>query len=106
MSDFTIRKGDTLPILQATLTTASGTAVDLTNATSVSLNMRLAGTTTWLTNAATIVAPATNGVVQAQLTSANTATAGLYLAKWVVTFAGGNTETFPRRYFAIEVATL
>lgn len=90
-----IKTGDRLPVISATLK-SNGTAVDLTNATSVNFAYRLAGATTTTTVAATIVS-ATAGTVKYAWGVGTTLVPGEYEAEWVVTWSGGEEQTFPSR---------
>ena len=99
MADFYITEGDTLPVLNATLLNDSGTAVNLTNASSVRFHMRKIGS-----NKPTVVASATfvdkpNGKVRYTWVTGNTAKAGLYDAEFQVTYVGGTIETYPNHDF-------
>ena len=94
MADYIIKKGDTSPTLQATCTDSAGVAVNLTGAT-VRFVMRALTATNVTTNAvATIVTPL-SGIVSYAPTAQDTATAGLYQASFLVTFANATTTTFP-----------
>lgn len=95
MPDFTIRKDDTLPLIEATLQDADGVTVDLSGAT-VKFQMRARGSaTSKVDSAATVVAPATSGVVRYTFVAADTDTAGRYVGSFEVTFSAGVIETFP-----------
>jgi hypothetical protein len=104
---FTIKKGDTLPVIEATLTTGpsagSQTPVNLTSATVV-LVLKPASGGSALRKTATIVsAPA--GTVKYDWVGGDTATAVVWNAEWEVTFSGGGIQTFPNEaYFQITVA--
>lgn len=105
--DFTIRKGDVLPAIAATLNnTVAGvdTAADLTGATVQFIyKPRLGGTS--VTRTATIVGAPTLGKVTYQWIAADTATAGEYNAYWRVTFSGGSIGTYPNgSYNLIKVS--
>jgi len=93
---FYIKEGDTSPALRYTLSPT----VDLTGAT-VRFSMRVRGQATPLLDrvAATVVAPATGGVVQYDWQAGNTGTAGFYDAEFEVTYADSTIETFPNRGF-------
>lgn len=104
-ADFSLKANDTLPSIQATLT-SNGTAVDLTTATGVKFIMRAADAsfvpvagTPKVNSAAVIVAPATNGVVRYDWATADTNAPGNYVAEWQCTFTGGKVETFPTLTF-------
>ena len=103
-ADFTIKSGDTLPVLTDTLTYSNGEAVNLTGA-SLTLTMRkqTAARAVTLTGTARIVA-ATKGEVSFTFSAADTATVGEYGASWRVTFSGGETMSFPTSgYLSISV---
>lgn len=99
---FTIKVGDTLPALQATLSTELG-PVDLTTATAVwlVLSQKVAAT---LTEAATttlvfrkagsVVGDPTNGQVKYAWADGDTDTAGRYIAEFEINF-GSAVWTFP-----------
>lgn len=94
MPDFTIKQGDTKPSLVATLQDANG-AVDLTNATSVTLHMRSAGSMTNTVSAAVTITNRAAGAVSYQWQAVDTATAGSYYAEFEVVWNDGTIETFP-----------
>ena len=95
MPDFSIKQGDTLPLLTDTLTYSTGGAVNLTGA-SVSLVIRLATSLTPLTLTGPVtITNAAAGQVQYAPTSADTAAPGRYQGSWVVTFSGGGQQQFP-----------
>lgn len=95
MSTFTIKKNDTSPDLQATLTDADGAAVNLTGAT-VRFHMRLPGASSAKVDAAgSIVGTATDGVAKYSWSAGDTDTAGVYEAEFEITYSGGGIETFP-----------
>lgn len=94
MSDFTIKSGATSPDLLVTL--LDGTAPqDLTGAT-VRMRMRpVHGGDLTLDAPATVVSPATSGVVSYTWVDDDTAVPGEYEVEWVVTFSGGAEQSFP-----------
>lgn len=104
---FTIKKGDTLPDLQASLTTGptagSQTAVNLAGA---SVNLVIRSTSGGVASRllATIT-DAANGVVKRIWQAADTTTSGAYNGEWEVAFAVGKIQTFPNEsYFTITIA--
>lgn len=106
---FTIKKGDTLPILTATLTTGpdagSQTPVDLTTQTAVILVMKpvLGGSASRLT--AAVDGTPTNGQVKYTWVALDTGTAGTFNCEWEITFTAGKVQTFPNEaYFQVVVA--
>ncbi len=97
-ADWTIKVGDTEPLYQDTIAYSNGSVPPLAGAT-ITLELRsLANATvTSLTGTVQIV-NFTTGQVQFTPTSADTVTAGNYLAEWLVTFAAGSglgTQRFP-----------
>lgn len=93
-TDFSIKQGDTLPVLADTLTYSDGSAANLAGAT-VKFIMRSSTAFNPAVNATATVTNGATGAVQYTFTSTDTATAGKYVAVWQVTFAGGNVQTFP-----------
>jgi hypothetical protein len=86
-------QGDTGPQIQATITSADGTATDLTGG-SVTLHFRAAGTTTVLFSRALALADATNGkaVLQWQTGDLNV-DAGNYEGELETVLSSGLRET-------------
>lgn len=102
MTDFSIPKGDLLPILTATLSDANG-AINLTGAT-VKFQMRLPGSSTLKVDAAAaIVGSATLGQVSYTWVGTNTDTRGLYIAWFLITFSGPKTMEAPNPPLVIQV---
>ncbi len=109
MADFTIKRNDLLPVLEAILKDANNEPVDLTDATGVVFHMReeegealkidgVAGT--FGANRATgkvIYAWVSNG-------TKDTDTSGLFLGEFEVTWTGGKIQTFPSKgYITVEI---
>ena len=106
---FTIKQGDTLPEINATLTTGpssgSQSAVDLTNASDVILVIKptTGGSATRLTGE--VDGTPTDGNVKYEWQAGDTDTAGNYNAEWEITFSSGDIQTFPNdSYFSIIIA--
>lgn len=106
---FTIKKGDTLPIITATLTTGpdagTQTPVDLTTSTAIILVMKpvLGGSADRLTGS--VNGTPTDGGVKYIWTALDTDTAGTYNCEWEITFVAGKIQTFPNEaYFQVVVA--
>lgn len=105
---FTIKKGDTLPDIQASLTSGvsagSQSPVDLTSATSIILVLKnVTGGSALRKTGSTVGAP-TNGVVKYIWQAGDTSTAGTFNAEWEITFAAGRIQSFPNNsYFTVIV---
>jgi hypothetical protein len=106
MSTFTIKKGDTLPILAVVLKDGAGVAVDVSSASSKKFRMaRVDAPHAYKTNRdCAFTTDGTDGAVQIALTSADTDTPGLYQGEFVITI-GSDVQTFPSDgYIDIKVA--
>lgn len=100
---FQIKQSDTSPILEATLTTAAGVAIDLSGA-SVRFHMRRAGATATVVDAAATVVTAASGIVRYAWQAADTASAGSYVCEFEVTYSDSTIETFPNSgYIRVDV---
>lgn len=98
MATFSIKRNDTSPALEYTLSPE----VDLT-AASVRFHMRLRGGATKVDAAATIVT-VNPGVVRYDFVAANTDTAGIYDAEFEITYSDSTLETFPNvGYIAVKI---
>jgi hypothetical protein len=96
MTTYYVKQGDTAPVATATLLDPLGAAVSLSGATVVFHMTDQARAV--VVNAAAVVDPdqvLNKGKVTYQWITANTLTAGVFLAEWQVTFAGGTIQTFP-----------
>lgn len=104
MADFTIRRGDLLPVIVATLSDEeTGVAVNLTGAT-VRFRMKAYGDDPPKINAPAIISNAVNGVVRYEWAGTDTDTVGGYIAEWQITWPGAKTQTFPSDgYLSIEI---
>ena len=91
---FYIKQNDTSPSLQATLTDASGTAINLTGA-SVRLHMKAVGAFTLKVDEAMTISDATGGVVVYDWQGGDTDTFGTYNIEFEVTYSDSSVETFP-----------
>lgn len=94
---FWIREGDALPVISSVLVNADGSLVDLTNATSVALEMRsLTDGSVFATHTGSMPAPRTSGKVQYAWSAVDTTgNAGEYAGHWIVTWTGGDPQSFP-----------
>lgn len=96
MADFTIGQGDVLPVLNDTLTYTDGTAVNLAGCTVRIIVRALTGVNPIInTTTGVTIVNAAAGQVSYTFTANDTALAGQYLAKWQVTFTGGQIQQFP-----------
>ena len=87
-------QNDTLPNIRQVISDEDGAAVDLTGATVTFTALNLAGTPVINAAAASVVLPATNGVVEYEPTAALTANNGVYYGRFTVT-VGGRTYDAP-----------
>ncbi len=90
---FWIKVGNTGPPLEATLLDDQKLAVDLTGAT-ITFNMATTAGVNLVNTSATIVS-ATAGTVQYSWVTADTATAGVHEAEFIVTLADTSIVSFP-----------
>lgn len=104
MADFTIKKGDLLPPIEAILKDANGNVVDLTDATEVNFIMQAqdSDTTKINTKAGTPaeIVNALGGQVRYSWVSTDTDTPGLYFAEFEVDWSSV-LQTFPNKGFII-----
>jgi hypothetical protein len=102
VADFTLKRYDRLPSIQASLTYPGATAVDLTGAT-VKFIMKLPAGAVKVNAVAVVVTPA-SGIVRYDWLAIDTDVAGTYDAEWEVTFTGGKKQTFPTDgYLSVNV---
>lgn len=93
-----IKKGDRLPAFAVTLVQADGSAIDLTNASTVRLYMRNLDTGTLKVNGvACVVENAAAGLVRYDWSAADTDTTGAYAAEFEITFVDSRKMTVPTR---------
>jgi hypothetical protein len=101
---YTTKRGDTARRIRATLRNPKPdeTPVNLTGAVGVTFIMRLKsaadGSTPKVEGTATIVSPATSGVVEYQWLPADVDEVGVYIAEWEVLWPGSPTkpDTYPK----------
>lgn len=110
--DFSIKAGDTVSRLQATLENSGGTAVDIQSATVLFKLAAISGGTLLMNGTATnlqVGAGTTDGSIGKVAYSWGTADTnnlgpGLFNAEWEVAFASGAVQTFPNSgYFTIAI---
>jgi hypothetical protein len=103
--DFLLKRSDTSSAISSTLEDSNGVPVDILGATIRFKMAPIAGGTLTIDAAATnsqvgaggTSNPTTGQVVYSWGTHAGTA--GLYLAEWETTYAGGSVQTFPNGGF-------
>jgi hypothetical protein len=104
MPTYTVKRGDTAPVVTDTLLDGNGAAVSLTGA-AVKFHMSTWDRVTVVTNASATGpnggALDITGRVQYAWASGDVAAAGVYKAEWEVTFAGGKIETWPGDSYAV-----
>ena len=101
-----MKRNDTLPSLGATFQDSSGVALNLTTASGVTFTMKqIEGDTLQVSSATATVNQASKGQVHYEFTSANTNTAGTYLAEFEITYNDGGKLTVPTQG-AISVVIL
>jgi hypothetical protein len=106
MTTFTIKKGDTLPILAVVLKDGAGTPVDVSTASAKTFRMRKADASAHVRTvdrACAFTTDGSNGAVQIALTADETAIPGDYFGEFAITI-GSDIQTFPSdSYIAIKV---
>ena len=104
IATYTLKRGDTAPVIQDTLLDANGNAVNLTGST-IRFHMANWERTTVIVNGVVTgwggAALGSSGQVEYAPMSADVATAGVFKAEWEVTFSGGKIETWPDEGHAV-----
>lgn len=95
--EFYIKVGDTAPAIEVTCKDSDGDAVDVSGST-VRFHMKARGASSTTVDAAATIVDGPTGVVKYQWVTADTDTAGDYLAEFEVTYTDGTIESFPNRY--------
>lgn len=95
---FTIKRNDTSPVIQTTLTDPLGNAIDLTGAT-VRFHMKKYRASVAKIDQPVTIVDEDAGVVRYQWQSGDTDTVGSYQAEFEVSFIDGTVETFPNADF-------
>lgn len=91
---FYLKSSDTAPVLEATLTGANDTPIDLTGA-DVTFELREPRNGTTVVEASANIADSTGGIVRYPWADGDTDEAGRYRGQFVATFVDGSSETFP-----------
>lgn len=101
---FQIKKGDTSPAIEATVTDDDGDPLDLTGATVYFRMQEIATHQTVFDKTASIV-DATEGIVEYNWDAADTDTTGMFYGEFQIEFSESNVQTHPRAgYKIIEVS--
>jgi len=109
MADFTIKRNDLLPKLEAILKDGNNDPVDLTAATDIVFHMRFEKESTLKIQdgEVDIDLDPTTGKVSYEWqggTTSDTDTEGIFLGEFSVTWTGGKEQTFPSAgYINIEI---
>jgi len=96
-ADYELKRGDTSPPLQTTLT-VNGSPQNLSNADTVTVTMKPLGGGEAVSGTAQVVS-ASDGVVAYHWNDGDTDSVGLYFAEWVVTYGNGREQSFPNDEF-------
>jgi hypothetical protein len=91
LSDLSFIQNDTAPSIFGTLA-INGVAVNLTSASGVKFQMRLATDRRFTVDAAAVVVTPAAGAVRYDWAAGDLATAGDYVARWQVTFGDGSIQ--------------
>lgn len=106
MSSFSIKKGDTLPILAVVLKDGAGSPIDVSTASSKKFRMRKADASAHVLKVnrdCDFTTDGSNGAVQIALTADDTDTPGDYLGEFVIVI-GSDVQTFPSdSYIPVKV---
>jgi hypothetical protein len=94
-ADFSIKAGDTQPVLTDTLTYSDGNPANLTGATVAFVLRSQAAQAPVALTGTVAVTGTTTGQVNYTFSAADTAKAGMFMASWVVTFPNQARMTFP-----------
>lgn len=102
MADFSLKKHDTWPPLNATLSDANG-PINLTAATTVKLIIKPTGGGSAITGTCAVIsAPA--GTVRYTWATGNTDISGTYSGEFEITWSDGKIGTVPNEgYFTLEI---
>ena len=97
MTVFEIKRNDTKPYLAATLQDSVGSALDLTNTSSISFNLSTNDNqfTSVLSGACVTTGLSGAGTVEYQWQASDTNRSGLYLGEFEVTYADSSILTLP-----------
>lgn len=100
MPRYTLKQGDTLPILRETLLDEDGAPINLTGHTVAFHMRRILAPTATIDAAATVIGP-TGGQVEYSWGSADMAVPGAFDCEWRILYADGRIQRSPS--FQIEI---
>lgn len=104
MADFSIKAHDLLPSIQAVLTNADGSPLNLLNAQAVRFIMRANQGLSVKVNAPAQIVDAPGGTVRYDWSGTDTDTPGPYQAEWEIVWPGPKKQTVPTLvYHSIDV---
>jgi hypothetical protein len=95
LANFFIRQNDKQPYIRATLTDATGAAIDVTTGTVTFTMVNDATGVVKINAAAAIKITPASGIVEYRWTGTDTDTAGLFLARWRYTNGASEVMTIP-----------
>jgi hypothetical protein len=100
MADFSIKRNDLLPVLDAILKDADKQPIDLTNAQSIVFHMRSEDSRELkITDGVAEFTDKPSGAVRYSWVDGDTDTEGLFLAEFEVTWNDSKIQTFPNADF-------
>lgn len=91
-SSLTYAVGDTSPSIVGTLTTPSGAAFDLTNATEVRFQMWAANDRRLVVDAAAVITSSAGGLVRYDPVAGDFDVAGEYESRWRIAWGNGSVQ--------------
>jgi hypothetical protein len=94
LSSFFLKQGDTAPAIDYIVLDEDGVAINLTGSTVTFYMQDLSGNEKITAGACSLI-DAPNGLVRYQWQNADTTESGMFVAEFLVTFAGGTKRTTP-----------
>ena len=95
MARLVLKKDDLKPIVTATLTDASGDAIDLSTSTGIKFIMKSPSSSTAKVDSSAAIITATDGTVSYTWTTGDTDTSGSYQAEFEVNWGSDVYQTYP-----------
>lgn len=106
MVDFSIKRNDLLPILEAILQDASRNPIDLSNAVSIVFHLREEkGAKLKIEDGVVVIdANPKTGKITYSWVDTDTDTSGVFLGEFEVTWTGAKKQTFPSKgYISVQI---